>query len=1107
MSLIRSLVDGNLEAFRQEFESFLDRCSSFSHHVGSGRFLPVFFFSMFATAHDANILKANERVYFRFDNHGIDTGGRNRNTGNLKVAVYRDGQQVVRCYSISDRPNSDGLRFSTRERNALVQEIRQQNPNLRKKDLIFEQYKVYMHGKGKSQGKAIAKVFGVISERDRFAKYSASEVSLLRHIERNRLREINVRVPRSVLTVKEIAGIQLNQNQLRQLDRSVNFAQVVQSQQGTDNFMEILANNQKQNVERRMREEVLPYITHIYGNYRQALKNNIKNRNQKFESHGFLLGFLVNFSHRYKIDIDLELSIGNSHVAFLVHHQAERKNIFIFNITRCKAPSDVALNRAIGYAERLYDSSFIPTSKHTVCVGLNFNVNLDPFSVDTVELQQDKFPLVQRLFECVENEGIRENVRDFLLEHLPAEIPRNAENYNRIFDCIIGFASGNSVFDRHHLQLEGGGEAPVTKYTFRHGDEGLRCLTMVFHAEGSDIVILHIRAHDARQQGAINLQDLNMNGNNVHVWEVSYTLNNQLYFNIHTGNLGLYHNYQNNNANNFIGGNLVKVPNAGNVYNALDQVLNDGWLDKAQYQELLRNISAVLMPENMNGNAIIDVDSEDKFRSILYGVFYNCDDICKVVSRYKISQICISDIRMVGKIVERVNTRVAEHRLDLLVSRQPTENDSDVHSIGFILGFANDQSVVAQQKSNAKQKMRKFTNEVEERGLLSTCGSMILSYAVFNRGAQGAEDLIFSHRNKLDSSRASGPGGRTERIVRLEDDILPLVNLHIQDNIMGLNSIENVHDILTLDFATDNRYYHYWLQERDIRSAARTTLYNLQPVLHNNVLFATLPIGWVNDHLQKLQNHISNKEMQNNEILISNLIVNIDGSHWATLTIAFQNRKYYGYYASSIGGNVPDKLNNLIVNGAPVPVHNVLADQQDNALVQQRDGHNCGIWALENARDISQALQRNGDLGEQGRGVLDEMRDLLTLNVPGLDNIVDPDNLRNGQYFQERRRAISREFQNIDNIHQFPEEEHLLNRRVVISCQRLNEIRQLLLSFLERQYPTHGVWHQQPQGGKGPPMSLTVSDIGNFGNPQSTLEDPKASNISDLSKGKSGRQR
>ncbi len=167
--LIRSLVDGDLERFRQGFESFLDQCPSFLYHVSAGRFLPVFFFSMFATAHDANILNANERMYFRFDNHSIDTRGRNRNTGNLKVVILthnRDGQQVIRCYSISDRPNSDGLRFSTRERNALVQEIRRQNPNLRAEDLNFEQYKVCMHGKGKSQGEAIATVFEVIREKD-----------------------------------------------------------------------------------------------------------------------------------------------------------------------------------------------------------------------------------------------------------------------------------------------------------------------------------------------------------------------------------------------------------------------------------------------------------------------------------------------------------------------------------------------------------------------------------------------------------------------------------------------------------------------------------------------------------------------------------------------------------------------------------------------------------------------------------------------------------------------------------------------------------------------------------------------------------------------------
>lgn len=49
--LIRSLVDGDLEGFRQKFESFLYQCPSLLYHVSAGRFLPVFFFSMFATAH------------------------------------------------------------------------------------------------------------------------------------------------------------------------------------------------------------------------------------------------------------------------------------------------------------------------------------------------------------------------------------------------------------------------------------------------------------------------------------------------------------------------------------------------------------------------------------------------------------------------------------------------------------------------------------------------------------------------------------------------------------------------------------------------------------------------------------------------------------------------------------------------------------------------------------------------------------------------------------------------------------------------------------------------------------------------------------------------
>ncbi|MFV1011446.1 cytoplasmic incompatibility factor CifB [Wolbachia endosymbiont of Nasonia vitripennis] len=1092
---IRSLVNRNFEGFRREFESFLDQCPSFLYHVGTGRFLPVFFFSMFATAHDAGVLAPDERVYIRFDNHGIDTDGRNRNTGNLKVAVLTNKslgkKRVVRCYSISDVPNSDGLRFSEREKNSLVQEIGRENWDLREEGLSFEQYKVCTHGKGKSQGEKGAVVFEEIREKDprggdRFAKYSASEINLIRVLLENH-----------ELTIKEIEGMDLNQNQHGQLDELVNFAQVGPGQQRIDGFIGMLASNNEENTERQINEEILPYITRIYRHYSGTLENDIQNRNQKFESHAVLLGLLANFSHLYTIDIDLDLSPGNSYVAFLVRRQAERENIPIgINVTRWRTPSDIALNRARGDAKRLHASSFISIhteSRHAVCVGLNFNLRTDPFRVGIAELQQNRFPLVQRLFEYVEDEEIEENIKNFLLQYLLAEIPRNAENRNRILAYITGFAFGNSAFTREYLELrEGEDQIRLKKYIFRYDNEDLRrhALTMVFHVQGFPIVILDIRnPHDIRSVKAITLPP----GYNGAVNRVTCILNNQYGLNVLLDRFNSPDDYLRRNRYAYFDGNLIEVPNAENVHNTLNQVMNDGWQSVAQHRELLRAISRVLMPDNMNGNAIIDVSNNDKFRSILHGVFYVCDNPDKVVTEYRVGQTYSPDIRMAGE----VSTRVAEQRLGLLLLRSTINHPEDTHPIGYILGFANTGQALAQERRNAEQQITRLMDK--QRGYLPiTPGNeVVLSYAVFNAGAQRVEDLISVPQelyiHKFDRSHASGPGGRLGRIRSVAlNDILPQVNVHIQDDIMGLDPIGNVHDILTLDFATDNHYYHYWIQERDIRSAARTTLYNLQPYPHDNILFAALPIGWVNHHLQRLQDYINDREVQNDEILISNLIVNTGHSHWVTLVIAYQNGNYYGYYADSLGGNVPDQLNTLIVNDVPVTVHNVLDDQQGNALVQQGDGYNCGIWALENARDINQVLQQNNNLGEQGRGVLNEMLNLLTLNVLGLGNIAAPGNLRNGQYFQGRRREISREFRNINNnnIHQFPQGEHLLNRSVVILCQNLNGIRELLLNFLELQYPTHGIWQQQQPGGGG---GMPILSIGDSDNRESLkeLEQPK----------------
>ncbi|WP_338406656.1 cytoplasmic incompatibility factor CifB [Wolbachia endosymbiont (group A) of Longitarsus flavicornis] len=1129
---IRSLVNKNLEGFRREFESFLDQCPSFLYHVGTGRFLPVFFFSMFATAHDAGILAPDERVYIRFDNHGIDTDGRNRSTGNLKVAVLTNKslgkKRVVRCYSISDVPNSDGLRFSEREKNSLVQEIGRENRDLREEGLSFEQYKVCTHGKGKSQGEKGAVVFEEIREKDsrggdRFAKYSASEINLIR-----------VLLEDHELTIKEIEGMDLDQNQHGQLDELVDFVQIALGQQRIDNFAEML----RSGVVRTLRDNstvIFRYITRIYRNYAGTLENDIQDRNQKFESHGFLLGFLANFSHLCTIDIDLNLSLVNSYVAFLVHHQAERENIPI--VINIGWRTLFALERARGDAQRLHASSFIPVhteSGYAVCVGLNFNSHLAPFRVGIAELQQNRFPLVQRLFECVEDGGIRENVIDFLLQHFPIEIPRNAENRDRILDCITGFAFGNSAFDHEQVLIQNN-RLRVIKYIFRYDNENLRkhALTMVFHAQGFPIVILDIRnPHDIRSVKAIALPP----GYNGAVNRVTYILNDQYGLNVLLDRFNSPDHYLRITRYASFDGNLIEVPNAENVHNTLNQVMNDGWQSIPQHRELLRAISRVLMPDNMNGNAIIDVSNNDKFRSILHSIFYVCDNPDKVVTAYKVGQTYSPDIRMAGE----VSTRVTEQRLGLLLLRSTINHPEDTHPIGYVLGFANTQQALAQERRNAEQQITRLMDK--QRGYLPiTPGNeVVLSYAVFNAGAQRVEDLIsvpqelYIHR--FDRSHASGrtrgllgpnsvidenppegllsdqtrenlinyirenPGrnrilpfdlgdNRCVTIITFEGSIQQLLEILRSRIRGGDNSIPTaqeirrqirdilrnqgieVNDLLTLEFATRNGHYDYWLQQIDIAHAGRLR-YQLRTEGNHTFEVANLARNDGNEHIVRVLNQFRENEEQQR----LTLIITLNNTHWVTLVIERQNGNYVGYYADSTATAVPGGIIDIIQNnlGNNIRINNV-------SVRQQTDGWNCGLWALENATDINRVLNENP--GEQVQNVVNIMRDFLGRGHPNRDR----------NYFQNIRVSISQLFRNDPGFQDVQLQAYIQNRE---------QIDPLLRTYLELGYHRVG-------GGCGPveaPISLSVSDSSNFGGlPQSSLEGPEASRVSDLSKGKGGR--
>ncbi|WCR53296.1 MAG: hypothetical protein PG981_000318 [Wolbachia endosymbiont of Ctenocephalides orientis wCori] len=165
-------------------------------------------------------------------------------------------------------------------------------------------------------------------------------------------------------------------------------------------------------------------------------------------------------------------------------------------------------------------------------------------------------------------------------------------------------------------------------------------------------------------------------------------------------------------------------------------------------------------------------------------------------------------------------------------------------------------------------------------------------------------------------------------------------------------------------------------------------------------------MGISSNQVGVLKTHIENfKKERDVGPRRSILIVNLGGDHWVTLVIDYRNGNYIGYYADSLGRNVLNSVRQVLKDNN-VTLQNILIDQQGNRLVQQRDGYNCGFWALENARDIDEVLQ--------GRGLLDDMRNSLTSNVPGLNNIVDQNNLRNEEYFKGLRREISRELQDVN---------------------------------------------------------------------------------------------
>ncbi len=320
----------------------------------------------------------------------------------------------------------------------------------------------------------------------------------------------------------------------------------------------------------------------------------------------------------------------------------------------------------------------------------------------------------------------------------------------------------------------------------------------------------------------------------------------------------------------------------------------------------------------------------------------------------------------------------------------------------------------------------------KQRGYLSiTPGNeLVLFPIVFNRDAHEMDNLIvfpeemgreeYVHRLNLDDASRRVEPLQTVRLVERINNVLG-------DN----NSIQDVNDLITLDFATDNVYYRYWLQQHDMAYVARAQRYNF-PVGHEMRFHI---MGIINDQVDVLETHIRRfKKERDVGPRRSTLIVNLGGNHWVTLVIDYRNRNYIGYYADSFGTGIRDDIREALEsNGVLV---------RDISVLQQRDGYNCGFWALENARDINQVLNEN-----PGGRIEDAIKERLRRD----------DLNRNENYFQTLRDEVSRELRDQSNgagraryITTDADGHANLNEAMVFIINNQNQtvIRNLLLEYL-----------------------------------------------------------
>jgi len=184
-----------------------------------------------------------------------------------------------------------------------------------------------------------------------------------------------------------------------------------------------------------------------------------------------------------------------------------------------------------------------------------------------------------------------------------------------------------------------------------------------------------------------------------------------------------------------------------------------------------------------------------------------------------------------------------------------------------------------------------------------------------------------------------------------ESTLNPFNNIYVNPKKLLKLRVKRFDHDETLVTATLKKNFNYWLTQKDIVDIAQIEYNYFGGVPGTPIQFEV--IGSLTHFSRALEAFIEKITATHYPSARLTLIINLNNNHWVSLVISYQAENFVGYFSDSKNNFLPEeyaqisnKLHIALVNLSP-------------GFIQQQDGFNCGLWALENAYDLNQMIDQN----------------------------------------------------------------------------------------------------------------------------------------------------